>query len=77
MYPLFNLSLKGQPEPARLYLHGKWRLIDIAKENVECKSIVGCLHGGNSDTGLPFSSNIKRLKTIEIFVFWFDYKGRP
>lgn len=37
MYPLFNLTLKGQPGPARLYLHAKWRLIDVAKEKVECK----------------------------------------
>lgn len=44
----------------------------LPKRKWNVKGIVGCLHDGNGNTGLPFSSNIKRLKTIETFVLWFD-----
>lgn len=49
----------------------------LPKRNWNVKGIVGCLHGRNRNTGLPFSTNIKRLKMIETFVLRFDYKGRP
>lgn len=49
----------------------------LPKRKWNVKGIVGCLCGRNANAGLSFSSNIKRLETIEAFVLWIEYKVQP
>lgn len=46
----------------------------LPKRKWNVKGVVGCLHGRNRNTGLPFNTNIKRLKMI---VLRFDREARP